>query len=145
MINCQEFYPLILEAFQNNLDFVMPIKGTSMLPFLCTKDKVTLTKITELKKHDLVFYRRKNGQFVLHRIYKIKKDGFVLLGDHQINKEYPIYPEQIIAKVKKVYIAKKSKTFELKGFKYRMYLFFWHFLFLRRCILFIYNRVHHEA
>jgi hypothetical protein len=42
------------------------------------------------KKYDVIFYRRENGQYVLHRIIKIKKDGYVCRGDNQTAKEYPV-------------------------------------------------------
>ena len=142
MTNCEDFAPLIVEAFAEGRDFVMPVKGISMLPFMSSTDKVTLTKPESIKKHDLIFYTRSNGQFVLHRVYKVKDNSFILVGDNQINLEYNINQNQVVGKVKNI-IRKIGKVHRFKGFWYRFYLFIWHFLFLRRCILFVYRRIHH--
>ena len=130
MNKIEDLVPLLLDTLNNNKDFTMPVKGTSMLPFINEKNLVTLTKPNNIKKNDIVFYKRNNGQYVLHRIYQIKKDYFVLMGDNQTFKEEPIYLNQIIAKVKS--IKKKNKIHYLKGFKYKLYLFFWHNRLIRK-------------
>ena len=67
-------------AFEKNLKFEMPVNGTSMLPFIHAGDLVTLEKITncKIKKRDVLFYKRDNGQYVLHRVYKIKNNHTTL-------------------------------------------------------------------
>ena len=120
MNKIEDLVPLLLDTLNNNKDFTMPVKGTSMLPFINEKNLVTLTKPNNIKKNDIVFYKRNNGQYVLHRIYQIKKDYFVLMGYNQTFKEEPIYLNQIIAKVKSI---KK---------KYKLYLFFWHNRLIRK-------------
>ena len=100
MNKIDDLVPLLLDTLNNNKDFIMPVKGTSMLPFINEKNLVTLSSPNNIKKNDIVFYKRNNGQYVLHRIYKIKKDYYVLMGDNQTFKEEPIYSCQIIAKVK---------------------------------------------
>lgn len=128
-----DLYPLIKESFEQGLDFVFLSKGSSMLPLIKDKDSVTLEKSNVYKKNDIVLYRRKNGDFILHRIYKVKKDIYYLLGDHQINVEYPIYENQLIGKVK--CYTHNGKKHELKGFKYRIYCIIWRNLFLRKVLL----------
>lgn len=130
MNKIEDLVPLLLDTLNNNKDFTMPVKGTSMLPFINEKNIVTLTKPNNIKKNDIVFYKRNNGQYVLHRIYQIKKDYLVLMGDNQTFKEEPIYLNQIIAKVKS--IKKKNKIHYLNGFKYKLYLFFWHNRLIRK-------------
>lgn len=129
MSKMDDIVPFIKEVIETK-DFILPVYGTSMRPFLKSKDSVRLIKPQQLKKNDIILYQRNNGQYVLHRIIKKKKDGYVLLGDGQTSKEYPIYNNQIIAVVKSYF--KKNKEYELKGMKYRLYLFFWKFLILRK-------------
>lgn len=120
MTKMADLIPIMNEAFENDKTFSFPINGTSMQPFLKTGDVVTVAKPINLKKYDIILYLRDNGQYVLHRIVKIKNGAFVLLGDHQVCKEYPIYPNQVLAKV--ISYQKGNKEKELKGFKYNLYL-----------------------
>ncbi len=134
MISSMEnLYPLIQEALEQGKEAKFNVYGHSMEPFIYNGENVTLVKDKEYKKNDIILYRRTNGQFVLHRIYKVKKDGFVLLGDHQTFKEYPIYEKQIIGKV--ISYERKGKVKYLKGFKYHLFLLFWRRLILRKVIL----------
>lgn len=142
MSKLNDFIPILKETLSNDKDFIMPVNGTSMLPFINKNNKVILTSSQEFKKNDIILYQRLNGQYVLHRIYKVKKNHFVLLGDNQIIKEEPIYKDQIIGKVKA--IIKKNKTVYLKGFHYNMYLFFWNNLIIRRLLFFITRRIKYE-
>lgn len=80
------------------------ISGKSMEPMLLpNRDLVTIIKRTdniELSENDVVLYREK-GNFVLHRIVEIRKDGeLVILGDNCSKKEYGIYKEQVLGVLK---------------------------------------------
>lgn len=67
------------------------VVGNSMYPLLRNgEDCVCLSKLPSPKKYDVILYKRKDGSFVLHRIVGVLKDGFVLLGDNQLVKEYPV-------------------------------------------------------
>ena len=123
MIKVEDFYPLILEAFQNGNTFTFPVHGTSMQPLLHTNDLVVLEAISTLKKGDIVFYRRENKQFVLHRIRRVKKDSFTFVGDHQVKEEPGITMEQCIGKVIAYKKQGREKQYNLNSFKYRMYTF----------------------
>ena len=123
MIKVEDFYPLILEAFQNGNTFTFPVHGTSMQPLLHTNDLVVLEAISTLKKGDIVFYRRENKQFVLHRIRRVRKDSYTFVGDHQTQEEQGITLEQCIGKVIAYKKQGKEKQYNLKSFKYRMYTF----------------------
>ncbi len=63
--------------------------GNSMLPLIEEgKDTVKIVPVTvPLKKYDVILYRRPNGKYVLHRIVKITKKGYVLCGDNQVGLE----------------------------------------------------------
>ena len=121
MIRVEELYPLIIEAFNANKSFNMPIKGTSMEPLLHTGDIVELYKIDEIKKNDIIFYIRDNHQFVLHRVYRINKDNTIdFIGDHQVTIEHGIRRDQCFAKV--ISFERKNKKHYPKGFLYKLYL-----------------------
>ena len=77
------------------------ISGSSMTPFLVhSRDTVYLSKVTRpLKKGDMILYRRDNGAYILHRIYRVTPDGYWLVGDAQILIEEGVRPDQVLALV----------------------------------------------
>ena len=83
---------------------VVPISGTSMLPLL--KEGETLVELEaiglrQLKKGDVVLYKKNEGTLVLHRIIKAEgEDAFITLGDHQFKNAEKVSKEQIIAVAK---------------------------------------------
>ncbi len=91
--------PIITEKLNSGATVTIMPKGTSMLPLLRQGiDEVVLKKSSgHLKKYDIPFYKRNSGQFVLHRIVDIKKDGYVLCGDNQFDYEYGITDDMILA------------------------------------------------
>ena len=142
MNKVEDFIPILLDTLSQGKDFIMPVNGTSMLPFIHKSHRVILTSPTDLKKNDIVFYQRENGQYVLHRIYKVKKDYYVMMGDNQTFEEAPIYKHQIISKAKAV--IKKNKTHNLKGLMYSLYLLFWNCKLVRRLLFPITRRINYE-
>lgn len=79
------------------------VTGNSMYPFLKHgRDTVYLQTVQRpLKKGNIVLYRRKNGQYVLHRIL-LADNTLTLLGDNQRVPEPGIEPEQVLAVVSAV-------------------------------------------
>lgn len=51
----------------------------------------------------MVFFQREDGRFVMHRIWKIKNDGYYIVGDAQTEIEGPVKEEQIFALITKVH------------------------------------------
>lgn len=123
-ISLQEIYPVIQEKIENGGTVGLPITGTSMLPLLVWgRDTVELIKCENPQKYDIIFYRRDDGHFVLHRIVGKNKSGFILCGDNQVNKEYGINEKHIIAVVKT--ITRKGKVFSVDKFLYKLYVKLW--------------------
>lgn len=142
-MNNGEFYladaiDVIEEVLASGGEFRMYPKGTSMLPLIVqTRDSVVLKRnfADSARKHDIAFYRRKNGQFVLHRVMKICADGtYTMCGDNQTVLEKGIEKKQIIAYVSALY--RKDKAVKMNGVCYSMYVFFWTKLPIRRGLLF---------
>ncbi len=142
-MNNEEIYlsdaiDLIEEVLSSGGEFRLVPKGTSMLPLLVQgKDSVVLKRSTDLllKKHDIAFYRRTNGQFVLHRVMKIEKNGtYTMCGDNQFVLEKGILPQQIIGYVSEIY--KEGKPRRLSSLRYRIYVFFWTFMPYRKAVRF---------
>lgn len=94
--------------------------GESMLPFIRPKrDVVVLSRLPEqLKKYDLVLYRRDNGKFVLHRVVKVG-DTYSCVGDNQFALEYGVRREQMIAVATAVIRNGRERSVDL--LPYRVY------------------------
>lgn len=97
----KDLEPIILNKLSHGGKVRIMPKGTSMLPMIRQGiDAVELTKPQgRLKKYDIPFYKRKTGQFVLHRIVKVRKNDYVLCGDNQTEREYGITDDMIFAVV----------------------------------------------
>ena len=117
---------------------VVPTEGTSMLPLL--KEGKTLVELAangekQLKKGDVVLYKKNDGTLVLHRIIKAESgELFTVLGDHQFKNSERVNKNQIIAVAKGFYI--NGRYVDEKTCWYRIYKKIWlSNLTLRRCCL----------
>lgn len=134
-ISLDEIYPVIKEKIDIGGTVQLPITGTSMNPLLYWgRDTVELTKCENPQKYDIIFYKRDDGHFVLHRIVGKNENGFILCGDNQVKKEYGITEKHVIAVVKS--ITRKGKTFSVNKFSYKLYVKLWTLILpLRNIIL----------
>ena len=137
MIRVEKFYPLMVEAFNENKTFSFPVKGSSMRPLFKNDYVVTLKKIDEYKIGDILFFRRDDGAFVLHRLRRIDKDALYIVGDHQTSLER-VRPDQLIGKVID-YKKYNNKIYYLKGVKYKFYKFIVKFKIVRFIFSHIYK------
>lgn len=132
----EELEPLIREAFADGKGFWLPVTGTSNLPTLAPgRDEIILGRVDQpLRKRELPLYRRDSGQYVLHRIVSVQKDGtYSCCGDHQWVKEPGIRPDQIIGRV--VRITRKGKSFSVDSAFYQAWVRIWVLLFPCRSFL----------
>lgn len=77
------------------------IQGDSMMPMLMQgRDRVVIEKPDfPLKKYDVPLYKR-NGKYVLHRIVKVTKKGYLICGDNRTHLERDIKEKDIIGVMK---------------------------------------------
>ena len=124
-VDPQDFMPK-LEALLNEVKAVpLVISGNSMLPFLIHgRDTVYLSKVdSTLKKGDIVLYKRDDGSYILHRIYKAEGEVFQLIGDAQPIIEKGVRANQIIAKVTE--IKRKGKLINEKSLFWKFFQKIW--------------------
>lgn len=101
-VTMKELHPIICESIRDGGQFVFYPSGTSMLPTIIpNEDCVVLIKAENIEKNDLILFTRTSGNYVLHRLKKIKNKELIIMGDNQTWKEI-ISPEQIIAKVSEI-------------------------------------------
>lgn len=141
-IDTKIYLSFLKEMIEQNMDVSIVISGNSMSPFLVNqRDVIYLSKINrKLKKGDLVLYQRSSGQYVVHRIVKVKKSGYYLAGDNQIAIEGPILDKQIFGLVTKV--KRKGKWIEAGNFWWEFFEHVWIWVLpWRMIILNIYKKV----
>lgn len=108
IFDTEEYIDSLISVLQEGREVLLLVVGHSMEPFLVhERDTVLLSPVNRmLKKGDIALFKRNNGQYILHRIYKIKDNAFYFVGDNQnlCDVEGPIKREQICAAV---YSAKR--------------------------------------
>lgn len=121
-------YETIHKALQEHQPIVIHPQGTSMFPLLKEgRDSVVAAPFGDHAPgvNDIILYRRDNGLLVLHRLCKVKKDGYYFVGDNQTEKEGPLRREQLLAYVTQ--ITRNGHTFSTRHPLYaavsRMWLF----------------------
>ena len=130
---------VIEEILSSGGEFRLHPRGVSMLPLIRQeRDYVVLARRKDdpVRPNDIAFYRRGNGQFVLHRVMRVEKDGtYTMCGDHQCYLEQGIQKDQILGYVKELYRDNKRVSFSSP--RYRLYTLFWNWMFFRRGCFFL--------
>lgn len=130
-----------IERCVNEIGYAVALtKGTSMLPLLKEgRDRVELVSSDrkQLKRGDVVLYKKDDGKLVLHRIIKVLDENtFTLLGDHQFKGATQVKKEQIIAVAKGFFI--NNRYIDENRLRYRIYKKIWlSNLTVRRCCLWV--------
>ncbi len=135
------YLPILKELVEEGKSVSLLISGSSMSPFLIHgRDTIIISKPHDsFKRGDLVFYNRDSGQFVMHRIHHIDKNGdLYIIGDAQEEIEGPIHSNQVFGIIKKV--IRKGKTLEEGNFWWWFFQHIWiHLVFFRKYIVKVYN------
>lgn len=105
IVELDTYMPVLREILSQGKEVSLTITGNSMSPFLVHgRDKILISPPDgNWKKGDMAFFVRDNGQYIMHRIWKVAKNGdCYFVGDAQQFIEGPIKPEQIFGKITKV-------------------------------------------
>ncbi len=116
--------------------------GNSMMPLIKqNRDLIIIEPVQgRLKKYDVPLYKRDSGQYVLHRILKVRKQDYVICGDNRSTKEYGITDQHIIGVLTGV--IRKQKMIKVTDFKYKLYVHLWCDLFpIRAFIVRVTNKI----
>lgn len=110
--------------------------GDSMMPLIRQgKDLLIIEKVNgRLKKYDVPLYKRDSGQYVLHRILKVRKNDYVICGDNRWGREYGIQDKHIIGVL--TGIIRDGREVSVNDKKYKIYVHLWcDFFWIRAFIL----------
>ena len=109
--------------------------GDSMLPMIRQgRDLLVIRRQTgRLKKYDVPLYRRDSGQYVLHRILKVREYDYVICGDNRWHRETGITDRHILGVL--TAIIRDGKEIPATDPRYRLYVHLWCDLFPLRAFL----------
>lgn len=103
-------------------------QGFSMYPlFISGRDEAVIAPCDPASLHrgDVALYRRDNSILVLHRIWKVRDDGFYMVGDNQTEIEGPLRPDQIRGKL--IACNRNGLEFSTSNMLYRLLSGIWLF------------------
>lgn len=124
-VDTKEYVSVLRELVEDEREVSLLVSGSSMSPFLAhQRDYIYFKKPDrELRKGDMVFYQRRTGQYVMHRIWKVKNDKYYMVGDAQQEIEGPLERDQIFAVITKV--QRKGKWIEPGNFWWEFFEKVW--------------------
>lgn len=124
------------EEINKNGYLVYTNVGDSMMPLLRqNRDLLIISKKKgRCKKYDVPLYKRDSGQYVLHRILKVREKDYVICGDNRWRREYGITDEQIIGVLTAV--VRDGKTVPVTDRKYQRYVHLWCDFYYIRAVVF---------
>lgn len=101
----------------------MPV-GVSMWPMLKNRrDSIVIETLKRpVKNNDVVLFKRKNGQYVLHRVVRVREDSYVIRGDNCMRSEYGIARAQILGILRGFYKGDRYIDCETNRL-YKIYVF----------------------
>ena len=110
-------------------------KGDSMMPLIKQdRDLLVIEPVHgRLKKYDVPLYKRDSGQYVLHRILKVRDNDYVICGDNRWSKEYGVTDRHIIGVLTAV--IRNGREVSVNSRKYRLYVHLWCDLFPLRAFI----------
>ena len=134
-IYLSDYDELIREVLVSGGEFRLYPHGTSMLPLLRQGiDSVALRSLDRPpRKFDILFYQRRDGSYILHRVKDVSKDGLILWGDNHTMLEYGVTEDMIIGYAARIF--RGDKELDCQSLRYRLYLWLWQFKAVRRMLL----------
>lgn len=124
------------EEIQRKGYLLYRVEGDSMMPLIRQdKDLVLISGKPEgrLKKYDVPLYKRDSGQYVLHRVLRVRENDYVLCGDNRWQRETDISDRHIIGVLTAV--IRNGKKLPTNARRYRLYSHLWCDLFYLRAFL----------
>ncbi len=108
--------------------------GDSMMPLIEQgKDVIVIKRPSEwdnidigestaklLKKYDVPLYKRDTGEYVLHRVLKVRKNDYIICGDNRFWREEGISDRHILGILSEV--IKEGRTISVESEEYKKFV-----------------------
>ena len=115
----------IVEILESGAVLPLIVTGSSMSPYLKDhRDAVNLRKTTCLVRGRILFFRRRNGEFILHRLRKILPDGRLLMNGDAQNWCETITRDQVLAEV--ISVTRNGRTIDPNGLPSKLWNVLWY-------------------
>ena len=100
------------------------VKGVSMRPLIKAGRDVAVVHATQapLDRFDVGFFKRDNGDYVLHRVLERTEDGYLFCGDSQTFTE-AVREDQVLGRMEG--LVRNGAAVKLDGPAYRTYVALW--------------------
>ena len=142
-VDTGQYLTALSELIDQGHEVSIPVAGSSMTPFLGDGRDQAFVRAPwrRIRRGDIVLYRRANGVFVLHRVYRVHGSGdtaaYDMIGDAQDSIERGIQRSQIIAMAARV--RRKGKIIEPGCFYWWFFQNIWiRIIPLRRLLMRLY-------
>ena len=113
------------EELQRSGRLIYTNVGDSMMPMLREhRDLIVITPVKgRLHRYDVPLYRRDTGQYVLHRVLRVRQNDYVLCGDNRWQRETGITDRHILGIL--TAFIRDGKEIPVTDPRYRLYVHLW--------------------
>lgn len=121
-----EIGPMIEAMIEAGQNVTLQISGDSMRPTLKPRrDAAVLSKVRQWppKKGTILFFKRETGEYVLHRVLRVRNGACTMNGDAQEWTEGPVTEKMAVAEA--IAVIRKGNMIEAERKGYRVYVWLW--------------------
>ena len=131
----------VITALETVPRVVLPVRGTSMLPFIIGDvDSVELVKTQSVEVGDVILAWINGSRYVVHRVIKVDGDNVQLMGDGNLGGDERCKISEVAAKAEYVISPSGRRAYLYSPWRVRASRFWWKIKPVRRWILAIYRR-----
>ena len=131
----------VIKALETVPRVVLPVRGTSMLPFIIGDvDSVELVKTDSVEEGDVILAWINGSRYVVHRVIKIDGENLQLMGDGNLGGDERCKMSEVAAKAEYVISPSGRRAYLYSPWRVSASRFWWKIKPVRRWILAVYRR-----
>lgn len=138
-------YSTIEKYLETHDDALIQTVGISMEPMLHNRKSSVLLKKPQhpLKKYDVVLFQRDDNTYVLHRIVKVKKGGYIIRGDNCTENEY-VLCNRVIGVMEGFFETEQNCFITLNAPGYQRYIRLLPIRYTKKCVRALMRRIYRK-